>query len=714
MSGPKVELWTGSWTDISSYVMARDGSYNVAIARGEPNEGARTEPGRCALHLNNRDGRFSPRNPNSPLFGALGRNQPIRVSVPSGAGTSYRFVGEVPAWPQKWDASRSDLWVEVEAAGVLRRLSQGNGPLGSAMYVAIAGGVTANTVVAYWPCEDPSGSTVISSAVSGVTAMSITGTPQLAANSDFACSTSLPTMGDASFTSLVPYYIPPGGLGGTNPFNTLLRFLLEIPAGGATDGQVVAAMTWTGSIPRWEIYYAAASSGRLGLRGRDVTGAVVQDTGTGGPALNGVPVHVTAAWDETGGIILEFGLSILPVGSTSPSGPTGSSAGPSTGIVQSVTIAPGRGLTGTVIGHVSVQLSPNYPTDAAVVAGAAAAWVGETAADRISRLCTVAGVTYEMIGSAADTVLMGAQSSATLMDLIWQAVDADGGLLYESVSTVGLGYRTRVSLENQAAALALSYSSHQLAQVPVPLDDDQYTRNDITVTRSGGGSARATLATGALSTLAPPDGVGPYPEAVTVNVQADSSLADQAGWLLHLGTVDEARYPQLSVNLAHPSMAALQAAALSVRPGDRITVSGLPAQLPPGGISQLALGTSETIDAFQHRITYNGRPESPFRIGLTDDAVLGRADTDGSELAANVNSSATTLSVSVTSGPLWTTAAGDFPFDVQLGGEVVTVTNITGSSSPQSFTVTRSANGVVKSQTASTDIRLAQPSIIAL
>lgn len=712
---PKVELWvSGAWLDISSYVLARDGSFNIGISRGEPNEGARTEPARATMHLNNRDSRFSPRNPLSPLFGQLGRNQPIRISVPSGLGTSYRLVGEVPAWPQKSDTSGSDVWVELEAAGPLRRLGQGNAPIGSAMYVAIAGGVTANTVIAYWPCQDPSGSTVISSAVSGVTAMTITGTPVLATNSDFACSTALPTMGDASFTSLVPYYIPPGGLSTSNPFSTLLRFLLEIPAGGATDGQVVAAMTWTGTTPRWEVYYSAASGGKLGLRGRDTTGTVVQDTGTGGPALNGVPVHVTASWDEAGGIDLEYGLSILPVGSTSPSGPATFTAGPATGTVQSVTIAPGRGLAGTVIGHVSVQVCPSYPTDAAAVAGAAAAWVGETAADRISRLCGVAGVTYEMIGSAADTVLMGAQSSATLMDLIWQAVDADGGLLYESVSTLGLGYRTRVSMENQAASLALSYSAHQLAQLPVPLDDDQYTRNDVTVTRQGGGSARATLTTGALSTQAPPNGVGPYPDTPSINVQSDSSLADQAGWRLHLGTVDEPRYPQLSVNLAHPSMAALQAAALGVRPGDRITVGNLPSNFPPGDISQLALGTSETIDAFQHRITYNGRPESPYRIAVTDDAVLGRADTDGSQLAANVNSTATTLSVSITSGPLWTTAAGDFPFDVQLGGETVTVTNITGSTSPQSFTVVRSVNGVVKSQTSGTDIRLAQPSIIAL
>jgi hypothetical protein len=54
--------------------------------------------------------------------------------------------------------------------------------------------------------------------------------------------------------------------------------------------------------------------------------------------------------------------------------------------------------------------------------------------------------------------------------------------------------------------------------------------------------------------------------------------------------------------------------------------------------------------------------------------------------------------------PLWTTNAADFPFDIQahplgaLGrGERITVTDITGTTSPQTFTVTRSVNGVVMS-----------------
>lgn len=675
----QVELLVdGSWQDITSYVMARDGSGKIAITRGQPNEGGHTDPSRCTLHLNNRDRRWSPRNPAGPLYGKIGRNVQLRVSTPSGNDRVVRFLGEVTAWPHNSDSTGTDVWVEMDAAGVLQRLGQGNSPIGSAMRVALASGTPTNTVVAYWPCEDAAGAAVLGSAVSGVPALAISGTAVLATSSDFVCSGPLPTMGTASFSARIPVYTPPGGLNGLNPFNTLLRFLLEIPVAGATDGQVVAAFTWTGGIPRWEVYYAAAGGGQLGLRGRDNTGTVVQDTGVGGPALNGVKVHVTASFDEAGGISLEFGLSILPVGGSTPSGPSGFVLGPATGIVQSVTVAPGRGLPGTVVGHVSVQLTPSYPTDGADLALALMAYAGETAADRIRRLCGLAGLTFGLVGNASDTAAMGTQLSATVLALIDDAVAADGGLLYERTSALGLGYRTRVSLENQTPALALSYSASQLSTVPVPLDDDQYTRNDITVSRVGGSSARATLREGHLSVLAPPLGVGQYDQSTTINIQADAGLPDQAGWRLHLGTVDEVRYPQLSINLARtPITGAIRSSALGLRPGDRVTVSGAPDS--PDGISQILLGTSETIDAFQHEITFNCAPESPYRVAVTDDAVFGRADTDGSQLTVDAQPTDTTLLVATTTpgSPRWTTDPAEVPFDIRIAGEQITATGIT-------------------------------------
>jgi hypothetical protein len=46
---------------------------------------------------------------------------------------------------------------------------------------------------------------------------------------------------------------------------------------------------------------------------------------------------------------------------------------------------------------------------------------------------------------------------------------------------------------------------------------------------------------------------------------------------------------------------------------------------------------------------------------------------------------------------------------VNVGGERVTVTNITGASSPQTFTVTRSVNGVIKAHSAGAEVHLWSP-----
>ncbi|MGI5443397.1 carbohydrate binding domain-containing protein [Streptomyces shenzhenensis] len=78
----------GVLQDISADVYNRD---PVVITRGRADEGAAVDPGQCRLTLNNGRskingviGRYSPRNPRSDLYGKLGRNTRLRVSVHEG------------------------------------------------------------------------------------------------------------------------------------------------------------------------------------------------------------------------------------------------------------------------------------------------------------------------------------------------------------------------------------------------------------------------------------------------------------------------------------------------------------------------------------------------------------------------------------------------------------------------------------------------------
>jgi hypothetical protein len=278
---------------------------------------------------------------------------------------------------------------------------------------------------------------------------------------------------------------------------------------------------------------------------------------------------------------------------------------------------------------------------------------------------------------------------------------------------------------NQSPALALDYSQAHLSPPIEPTDDDQFIVNDVTVTRSSGAvtgsSAREYLATGAQSVQAPPNGVGPYPTALSLNLANDTQAAQEAGWILHVGTVDEPRYPTLTLDLARSELASLSSAVQAADIGDRLTVANTPAWLPPDGISQIIRGHSEFLNAFQHTITPVCVPESPYRVGVYDDPTYGRYDTDGSQTQGITSATAVTMLVATSNSgsPLWTTNAADFPFDIEVSiqgtaGERMTVTSITGTSSPQTFHVTRSVNGVSRSWPAGSDVRLFQPAVYSL
>lgn len=79
----RVELFLNAglsfqWLDCTSYVRQDPG---VSYTRGYSPDSTSLNPGLCDLTLDNRTGRFSPRNTTGPLYGSLGRNVPMRVSL---------------------------------------------------------------------------------------------------------------------------------------------------------------------------------------------------------------------------------------------------------------------------------------------------------------------------------------------------------------------------------------------------------------------------------------------------------------------------------------------------------------------------------------------------------------------------------------------------------------------------------------------------------
>jgi len=82
------------------------------------------------------------------------------------------------------------------------------------------------------------------------------------------------------------------------------------------------------------------------------------------------------------------------------------------------------------------------------------------------------------------------------------------------------------------------------------------------------------------------------------------------------------------------------------------------------------------------------------------------------ERPRRASAGASSLSVATASGPLWTTTADDFPFDVEVGGIRVTVTAISGGSSPQTFTVTGAT--VTKALSSGSAVTVWRPPVLAI
>jgi hypothetical protein len=676
-TGPRVEIYVDeSWIDISEDVRYAS---RITISGGRSDESSQLQRGTCKFTLNNRDGRYSPRNPVSPYYGKIGRNTAVRMSVDQEGTTRYRFHGEIVAWPSQWDNSGADVFVQVEGSGILRRLNQGAKPLRSSMYRTMTR-ETADPVRALWPCEDASGATSLASAVTGAASMTISGSVSVGAYSGYTASDPIPTLGAGSVSGLVPTYtLDSPDEEGNGPY-LRARFLLAMPDAGIANGAVLFRIATTGTTARWDVIYLTTTNGTLRLAAYDTTGVQISSSfDITDAAINGKDTMVSVALTDDQGLgDVLAGLGVVYDDGTASTSNAASVSGAALGRATSVTVAPGLDCSGISVGHVFLQTAADpSPTPQDLIDG----HKGESAFTRISRLCAEEGINFSGTDPGTGTTTMGPQTSKTIVALLTECVEADLGMLYEPRDQLGLGYRPRVSLYNQAPKVTLSYTTNDLLSPAVPVDDDQQTQNDIEVKREGGSSARAILTTGALSVLRPPAGVGLYDTSDTINVLDDGQLADQASWRLHLGTVDEPRYPELAVHLQRPSFASsydLTAAALEAFIGDRVLITDQPVHQGGQDISVLVQSFTEQIDQFEHTIHWNGAPESPYQVAVADlDEV--RADTSGSALRSAISDTDTTVVVSTTDGRLWTTTSSEFPFNVTVGGETVTVTAIAGA-----------------------------------
>lgn len=676
----------GVWVDVPMTELHEDG---VQIKRGRGDENGKTDPLRLNFSLKDPTGKYAPRNPSGPFFGLIGRGTKVRVQVELVAGVVLdRAYATVVTWVPRWTKKGGpSARVDIEAAGTLRRLGQGASPLRSSLYRHETT-MASPTVQAYWPMEDGRTDGALLTARGTGSPLNVQGRPKYAAFSDLTSSGPLLTLQSARVTASPKLWADP------NLTWTTVRFVLRVPAGTPAGATLVRVVSNGG-----QVLTLTYSGGTLSFQGVTVI--------TG---IDDQPLHVWLAFQNSGAN-MEWQATARTVGAAAFSGTAVTTIiGGSFGGMQTLTFNPNlTALPDVAVGHLSVirglaDSNEVEPFDA---------WTGETAIDRVIRLVGENGLnlTTSIVSS---TAAMGPQTRTTLLALLRECEETDGGFLAEPRTDQDLQFRALDTLYSQAGT-TLPYVENMYGIEPV--EDDQNTRNRVTVTRSGGGSATVTETAGALGTTA----VGVYDEEVTLSLATDAAALQQAGWRVHLGTTDEARWPQIAVDLAEASArpdgraprmsTGTRSALLALNLGDRVDITGLPAWLPPFSVSQLVQGYTEVITPKSYRLVFTCAPARPYRVAFwTNAAGRDRYSGDGTTVAAPgiTTTTQTTFTVTPPSPVSWTTT--DLPFVVRVNGEDMTVTAVTAiAGGTQTFTVTRGVNGVRKTHATLSAVTLADP-----
>ncbi|WP_405508784.1 hypothetical protein OG323_22535 [Streptomyces cyaneofuscatus] len=618
------------------------------------------------------------------------------------------FTGEVTDWPSRWTGAGHDASVPVQAAGILRRLGQGRRPLESTLRRRVPG---APGLLAYWPMEDE-GTTQLYSPTPTVRPVRVSGM-SLAADDSLPGSAPLPSLGAvAQMTATVPAAAAPGWH---------VELVYRLPSLSAVLTEILR-VNLAGSVARTAHVFAATTGIRVEARNADGDPLAFFDLTTPGAISDfsgvwnrlaifttnggGGQTRLTAAWRDitTGGRWRA---------STSYSGTMGT--------VVSVVGNWGGATQGMSLGHLGVFSVAGTPDGGSaqpgmtIYDGADGGYARESAIDRIRRLAVeepVLRLTARDGDNSTLSELMGPQGRAEPTTLLGEVVETDGGILAETMDRLGLVYRDRATLYNQPPRLTLDYAAGQIAPPLEPAEDDANRPNDVTVTRAGGSSGRVVIEDGPNGARPPEQGgVGTYEEAVTRSLGTDEQTEPIAAWRAHLGTWDEARYPTVRVELHRRPELIPQA--LRLRVGDLIRITNPPMYTGPGPLDLIVRQIQHEPRPRAWVLTLGCTPAGPYRVGVVGQS---RVDTSGTKLTAAVTATATTWPVAVTAGRPWITSAAypaEFPFDVAMGGEVATVTAITGTG-PQQMTVIRAVNGVRKGHSAGAAVRLAHPAIVAL
>lgn len=694
LTSVKVELeLNGVFTDVSAY-LAAERAVRIEDRGVDANRGD-AQPARLTLVLRNDDGRFTSDNPLSPYFPYLAENTRVKVSTTKGATTSVRFLGYITALTPSFGVDPTQGVVTLNAADVLSVL--GTRVMRSA-YVeeVIRQAALAAVPVDVYPLADADGFTAlrnvgIADATTGrmgkaVIVPSVTGLGSYSTGQADGLNVdgAITFAPDQSGVGPVLRFITTGT--STAPGSSMFfsggqfNFWLKVPRTVTTAGCVLSAST--GPTVGWSL--------RLAASGGNVNLAVFDSSGSN------VATLYTAINDD-GWHLISINCGITVINFKVDGGAT--TAALTAAAMTSLTAIHLGGFAATGVNGKNTLCQP-------ISVAAVNAWRDGGAAPfpavpqdyaRPSKVSTVQS-RYDAINAQVGTTILAAPvltGSGTAMQVGW--TDQTGrtalDVLTELARTVsGVYWSTPAGVPTLVMPDSLRTTT-LAATVALDADDDIVTAEQIWQRAVDSIPSRVTVTSPAGDVTLVRAG-----ETVRRDQTVQSCAATEAAAYalagFYLNRTAALRLAQLGVDLA-VSANDLHVAFWALKPGDRLRVTGVNSTIFGETQTDVFLsGWTEEYRTESSRWVLDTTPADSPPEALWADATYGRWSATATVTGGTaVGTTANGTLIIATTGAALSTAAGDYPVDLDWLGERVTITSPPASStSPQ--TVTTTARGV--------------------
>lgn len=625
----------------------------------------------------------------------------------------FRFYGEIPSLPNRWDISGTDVYIPVTANDIIARATTGN--LSKPLHSSVFANLSRYPWDGYWPMEQPLDSTTISAFL---------GQAGRKTNADFSVPTDFPgTAGSMSFSDDTGTATGTATRAAGAP--TLATYMLyfklnTVPATLQTvlnffiTGGTAARITLRASTTQYSIDIVAAD-------GTSLAGLTSSFGGTNQPnQWTAMRVKLSSS----GGTVT-WEMAWYQINQPDVWGISGTYAGTVGNPYYWSTSAGWTGKSGMQLAHVAMgRLDPDFTSSTFI--DATNAYNLEAWDVRVKRLGaqTLLPVFVEgsLISASApnNTHSMGPQGLKTPVELLQECADVAGGMLYVPRDKSGITIRSWEQMINQTPAV-FDYALNHLSGSLQPEPDLFLVENDVTLQTPDGSTYRYVKTTGTLNVGDPgadPDAVGTYDVGpVSINLGLPADMPQYAQRRVLLGTWDEARYPQAQVQLERGPFVAsttLTDAARRLDLGRAFTIANPPTWLPPGNIDLMVVGYVETMGGMTDTLNFNTRPGGPYRTGRWGSATIPTTSLWGAG-STTLKTGVTTTAVSLTfTTPnrleQWSTTATGY--HVKIGGETMTISAMgarTGTGPyEQIATVIRSVNLVIKAQSGGSPVTVVE------